>query len=304
MRYLLIGGAGFIGSHLADLLCQMMHEVVIVDNFSTGRIENINHHRENPKFKMSRGTNEYLVDRICQADCTFLLAASIGVSYFEQNPTQSMLNNLDLEQKVFSIAEKHQKKIIYFSTSEVYGNTTGGKAKEDQIMQIGNPTKPRWGYACSKLMGEFLINSYTFPSIIVRPFNIVGPRQLPDYGMVLPNFIEKAKRGETIEVYGNGNQVRCFCSVHEAAHVFYKLALDRNIHKDTFNIGNSDNEIKMRDLAELVKEMTNSNSHIEFRTDVRSDADIFYRVPDTRKIENAVGWKAKKTITEIIRELI
>lgn len=307
MNYLLIGGAGFIGSHLAEFLLNRGHSIKIIDNFSTGKKENIDHLLFNSKFELigpyrKLATSGALEDEITKADCTFLLAASIGVDYFERNPRDSMLNNLSLEQTTFSIAEKYNKKVIYFSSSEVYGDLKE-PAVESQKMQIGNPTISRWGYACSKLMGEFLINSYSFPSVVVRPFNIVGPRQVSDYGMVIPNFIEKAKRGENIVVYGDGKQIRCFCSIHDAVIAFYRLALNSNIEKDTFNVGNSNNQIDMHGLALMVRRFVNSNSKIVFKNE-RSDSDILCRIPNTSKIYNEIGWKANISLESIIEELI
>ncbi len=307
MKFLIIGGAGFIGSNLTEYLLDKLHYVTVIDNLSTGRDTNISKFYDSPKFTFVKSST-VKESRIAEADCIFHMAASLGNRYVDENPQKTILNNLRLEKSVFTYAEKHSKRVMFFSTSEVYGNSLLVPFKESQPLEIGNPMQLRWGYACSKLMGEFLGLSYNFPLIIVRPFNIAGPNQLPDYGMVLPNFIEKALKGEDIVVYGDGKQTRCFCHVDEAVEAFYRLIVDKNIYKDIFNIGNPRNKLSMISLARGVKKLTESPSKIIFRSYDESfsknHADIYLRVPSISKIHKAIDWYPIKTMEDIVNDYV
>lgn len=307
MKFLIIGGAGFIGSNLTKYLLDKLHYVTVIDNLSTGRDINISEFYDYPKFKFVKSST-VKEDRIVEADYIFHMAASLGNKYVDENPQKTILNNLKLEKSVFYYAEKHNKRVMFFSTSEVYGNSPKVPFEEEQSLEIGNPIQVRWGYACSKLMGEFLAMACNFPLVIVRPFNIVGPKQVSDYGMVLPNFIDRALKGEDIVVHGDGKQIRCFCHIDDAVVAFYKLMIDKNIHKDIFNIGNPKNRFSIISLARLVKKITETPSKIVFKpygeSFSKNHTDIRSRIPDISKIDKAIGWKPSKTMEDIVDDYV
>jgi UDP-glucose 4-epimerase len=304
MRYLLVGGGGFIGSHIVDRLIDKGHEAIVIDNFITGSMKNVEHHIGNSRFTCicSNENPEILERYIPQVDGIFHLAASVGVDYFQANAKYAIRNNIELSSLIFNMAEKYNKRLMFFSTSEVYGNSLNIPFIEDQALRIECPTNMRWGYACSKLMGEFLAMSTDFPLIIVRPFNIVGPRQVSDYGMVIPSFIERAKRNDDLIIYGDGKQIRSFCSIYDAVDAFYLLMLKKDLSGEIFNIGNPKNTINIFDLAVKVKNALWSHSNIVYQNK-RNDSDIIRRIPDIRKIQRFTSWCPNITLDMIIEDL-
>jgi nucleoside-diphosphate-sugar epimerase len=299
MKFFVIGGAGFIGSHLVELLIKAKHDVIVYDNFSTGTEQNI-------MVPVKYATS--LESGFKVSDYVFHLAASVGNQYINNNPKTTMINNLTTTMEVFELAQKHQTPILYASTSEVYGNSPGA-FREDQVLQIGCPqTSLRWGYSCAKLAGEFLALSYDIPVVIVRPFNIIGPRQLSKYGMVVPTFIEKALNYKDIIVHGDGEQTRCFCDVSEAVVAMYQLIINKTCYGEIFNVGNPYNSISMLDLAEMIKRLTNSQSNILLKPYsewfTRNQADIRHRSPIVNKIRKHTGWVPENDMETILKKCI
>lgn len=295
---LVVGGAGFIGSNLSRYLSHK-YNVLVYDNFSTSKYDNI-------KDISCELTN--LEEGIKRCDYIFHLAASVGVQYVNNNPKGAMINNLDMERRVFELNDKYNRVPLFFaSTSEVYGNSPDVPYKESQPLHIGEPTQGRWGYSCSKLMGEFLAMYSDFPVVVGRFFNVTGKNQLPDYGMVLPNFIRKGLMGEPITVYGDGKAVRCFCCVEEVVVAMDRLISDDSCYGQVFNIGNPKNQIDMESLAIMVRDITGGRSDIIYKpfNEVfkKNPTDIQFRVPDISKIERYIGWKPVVTNNEIINKM-
>jgi len=300
MKFFVIGGAGFIGSHLVELLIEEGHKVYVYDNFSTGEECNIN--------ILSITYTDDLETGFKNSDYVFHLAASVGNQYINNNPKTSMINNLHVTMKVFALAQKYQTPILYTSTSEVYGNSQSA-FREDQDLQIGCPkTSLRWGYSCAKLAGEFLALSHDIPVVIVRPFNIVGPRQVSKYGMVVPNFIERSLNYKDIIVHGDGEQTRCFCDVSEAVVAMYHLIIKERCYNEIFNVGNPHNSITMLELATLIKKLTRSNSNILLKPYsewfTKNHSDVRHRSPIVNKIREYIGWIPKNNMETILKEIL
>lgn len=300
MKYFVIGGAGFIGSHLVKLLIEKGHRVYVYDNFSTGRESNLD--------ILTVTYVDDLETGFKNSDFIFHLAASVGNQYINNNPKMSMINNLSITIEVFDLAKKYQTPILYTSTSEVYGNSRSGFI-EDQDLQIGCPKDSlRWGYSCAKLTGEFLALSYDIPVVIVRPFNIIGPKQVSKYGMVVPTFLEKALNSKDIIVYGDGEQTRCFCDVSEAVVAMYHLVVNKTCYGEIFNIGNPHNIISMLHLAEMIKKLTDSKSNIllqpysEWFT--KNHSDIRHRSPVVNKIRKYIDWVPSNNMETILKKCI
>jgi UDP-glucose 4-epimerase len=304
MKYMIIGGGGFIGSNLCDLLLDRGHRVHCVDTFTTSSKKNLDNAFQNSRFRFL-GT-DYRFKDLKDCDGVFILAGSVGNRYVDENPQFSIENNISLTKKIFTDAEHLALKVMYFSTSEVYGDRSTPMS-EDMELHIGNPTKLRWGYACSKLMNEFYALSHNFPCIIIRPFNISGKRQVDTYGMVIPSMIRKAISNEPIEVYGTGKQIRCFCHIDDAVIAFYRLMLDKNIYQDIFNVGNPSNMISIDELAREVIRVVGCQHHIRHveygKTFSKNYADIDIRIPSIQKIYEKIGWTPEKGIEDIIRDV-
>jgi UDP-glucose 4-epimerase len=296
MKYLLLGGAGFIGTHLAKKLISLGHDVTIIDNLETSTKPNYD-----VKFIQANIVNCPLDEYLIEADIVYFLACSLGVEYIDKNPKATLDNNLGLLHKLIPLFQQYNNRVIFTSTSEVYGE---GPFAEDSNLHIGPPTKLRWAYAAAKLMTEFAIIASTFPYTIVRFFNVVGPGQLPDYGMVLPRFIKAAKAGEDLIVHGDGTQVRSFCHVADAVDALLKL---ENIEDEIFNLGN-DGSITIEDLANRVIELSGSTSkvkHIPYRAVFsKNHGDIHNRVPDLTKLKRFIGYKPKYTLDDIIKDCL
>src|SRR4051794_34931458 len=270
VRAFITGGAGFIGSHLSDTLLDQGHEVIILDNLSTGSIENIAHLKGRPGFDyyVDTVTNEpLLAEMIDRSDVVFHLAAAVGVKLIVEQPVHTIETNVHGTEVVLKHANKKKKLVVIASTSEVYGKSTDVPFREGQDLVLGATAKHRWAYACSKLIDEFLALAYwkerKLPVVIVRLFNTVGPRQTGQYGMVLPTFVRQALAGQPITVFGDGTQSRSFTYVGDVVEALIRLAHEPRAIGEVFNVGNS-GEISILALAERVKEMTASDSPIHY----------------------------------------
>jgi UDP-glucose 4-epimerase len=311
MNNLLLGGAGFIGQHLAHRLLQTRQErVTIIDSLKTSSIDVNDFAEYKNLFEFieadltEMGSNE-LLKMMQKHHRVFHLAGSVGVEHIDKNPSETMFNNLNLSNKLLPVFQQYKRPVIFSSTSEIYGE---GPFNEEDNASIGPSSKMRWSYACTKLMTEFMFRGSEFPFTIVRFFNVVGPGQLGDYGMVLPRFVEAAKRGENLIVYGDGSQKRCFCHVHDAVDALIKLAApDITSQRQLFNIGRDD-PITIKDLAETVIRITGSSSNIVYvpyeQAFSNHHGDIKYRVPDLTKIRQYIGYKPERTLDDIVRDML
>jgi nucleoside-diphosphate-sugar epimerase len=314
VRALITGGAGFIGSHLAEALLREGHEVSIIDNLSTGSINNINHLKGTPGFhyNIETITNEpVLAELIDQSDVVFHLAAAVGVKLIVEEPVHTIETNVHGTEVVLKHANKKKKLVFIASTSEVYGKSVNVPFHEDADLVMGATAKHRWAYACSKAIDEFLALAYykekKLPVIIGRLFNTVGPRQTGQYGMVLPTFVRQALAGHPITVYGDGTQSRSFTYVGDVVGALIKLVGQPNSIGQVFNIGNSE-EITIRQLAEKVRSMTRSESPIVLipydEAYESGFEDMPRRVPDISKINRAIGYRPRVPLDDIIATVI
>ena len=314
MRVLITGGAGFIGSHLSDAYLGRGDEVFIVDDLSTGSFSNIQHLKDHPRFHYqidsvhNRPVTAELVD---QSDVIFHLAAAVGVKLIVESPVRTIETNVHGTEVVLSLASKKKKKVLVASTSEVYGLSAEIPFREDGNLVMGATTKGRWSYACSKAIDEFLALAYwrekKLPTVIVRLFNTVGPRQTGQYGMVIPTFVKQALAGLPITVYGSGEQSRCFCYVGDVVGALMKLMDDESAVGEVFNVG-SNQEITILDLARKVKELTNSKSEITFvpydEAYEEGFEDMPRRIPDISKVNSRVGFQPEKSLDAILDSVI
>ncbi len=314
MIALITGGAGFVGSHLAERLLADGHEVMVLDNLSTGSIDNIAHLKNTTGFSyvIDSVTNEpLLAEMIDRSDVVFHLAAAVGVKLLVEQPVHTLETNVHGTEVVLKHANKKKKLVFIASTSEVYGKSTDVPFRETADLVLGPTAKHRWAYACSKLIDEFLALAYwkerKLPVVIVRLFNTVGPRQTGRYGMVLPTFVRQALAGQPITVFGDGSQSRSFTYVGDVVDALVKLVGESKAVGDVFNIG-STNEVTIQDLAERVKKMTKSASLIvNVPYDVAYEAgfeDMPRRVPDITKIQSLVGFEPKMGLDDIIRSVV
>jgi UDP-glucose 4-epimerase len=314
MRALITGGAGFVGSHLADLLIARGHEVFVLDNLSTGSIDNIEHLKGHPRFHYTIDTitNEpVLAEHIDRADVVFHLAAAVGVKKIVEEPVHTIETNVHGTEVVLRHANKKKRLVVIASTSEVYGKSTDVPFREDADLVMGPTPKHRWAYACSKAIDEFLALAYwkerKLPVIIVRLFNTVGPRQTGQYGMVIPNFVRQALAGHPITVFGDGTQSRSFTYVGDVVRGLLALVEEPRAVGQVFNIGNGQ-EITIRELAEKVKAMTGSTSEIVFIPyDQAYEAgfeDMPRRVPDITRIRALVGYEPTVGLDQILQQVI
>jgi UDP-glucose 4-epimerase len=314
VRALLTGGAGFIGSHLAEKLLDQGHEVVVLDNLSTGSIDNIAHLKTNPHFSyvIDTVTNEpLLAEMIDGCDVVFHLAAAVGVKLIVEQPVHTIETNVHGTEVVLKHANKKKKLVFIASTSEVYGKSTDVPFREGADLVLGPTYKHRWAYACSKMIDEFLALAYwkekKLPVVVVRLFNTVGPRQTGQYGMVVPTFIRQALAGHPITVFGDGTQSRSFTYVGDVVDALIALAGEPKAVGEVFNIGNS-GEVTIRELAEKVKAMTGSTSPIQLIPyDQAYEAgfeDMPRRVPDISKIKGLVGYQPKLGLDDILQRVI
>ena len=313
MRVLITGGAGFIGSHLADHLLTLGDEIWAVDDLSTGSIENIEHLKANPRYHyqieniMNGPAIAELVDR---CDVIFHLAAAVGVRLIVESPVRTIETNIRGTEIILQLAAKKRKLVVLASTSEVYGKANKVPFCEDDDLVIGAPVRGRWSYACSKAIDEFLALAYwkekKLPVIVVRFFNTVGPRQTGRYGMVLPSFVRQALANEPITVYGDGTQSRCFGYVGDVVEALGTLVRTEGAIGQVFNIGN-DEEVTISELAERVKKITGSASpivRVPYETAYEEGfEDMPRRVPSIEKIGKLIGYRPKTSLDEIIRKV-
>lgn len=310
MRYLITGGAGFIGSHLAERLLERDDRVVLLDNLSTGSMENIRHLKgsENLEYHLDGIENrQLLAELVDDADVIVHLAAAVGVKLIVESPVRTIETNVKGTEVVLEAASKKKKLVVLASTSEVYGKNSQVPFTEDADLVLGPTTKGRWSYAASKALDEFLGLSYwkekKQPVIVVRFFNTVGPRQTGRYGMVLPNFVQRALKNETIEVYGDGKQSRCFCDVRDTVEALLRLFPLEAAVGEVINVGNTQ-EVTIEDLARLVKQRTDSNSAIEYvpydRAYEPGFEDMMRRVPSIDKLHKLTGFRPRTSLEEII----
>lgn len=314
MKALITGGAGFIGSHLAEQLLRSGVEVCVLDNLSTGRLENIAHLRQDPKFEVVIGTvlNEVLVDKLVErCDVIFHLAAAVGVELIVKQPLESLTTNIKGSEVILEMAYRYNKKILITSTSEIYGKNVNGPLKETDDRILGSPLKTRWSYSTAKAVDEMLAYVYwkekNVPSIIVRLFNTVGPRQTGFYGMVMPRFVSQGLKNEAITIYGTGKQSRCFLHVNDVVGALIKLINEPKAVGEVFNIG-SQEEITIEQLAQEVIKITNSSSKLEYipyeKAYEEGFEDMQRRVPDTTKLNKLIGFKPTHTLSEIIKDIV
>ncbi|HYJ95892.1 MAG TPA: GDP-mannose 4,6-dehydratase [Vicinamibacterales bacterium] len=314
MKALITGGAGFVGSHLAEQLLQRGHEVGVIDNLSTGSIENISHLKIAPRFSYVIDTidNEpLLAEWIDRSDVVFHLAAAVGVKLIVERPVHTIETNVHGTEVVLKHANKKKKLVVLASTSEVYGKSTDVPFRESADLVLGATSKHRWAYACSKLLDEFLALAYwkerKLPVVIVRLFNTVGPRQTGQYGMVLPTFVRQALGGQPITVFGDGRQTRSFTYVGDVVDALIALASEAGAVGEVFNIGNT-TEVTIRHLAERVKALTSSESLIQYVPyDQAYEAgfeDMPRRVPDISKVKALIGFLPKLELDAIIERVI
>ena len=314
MKALITGGAGFIGSHLTDEFINSKHQVIALDNLSTGKLQNVTHLENSPNFELVVGTvlNESLVDKLVEkCDVIFHLAAAVGVELIVKEPLESLTTNIKGSEIVLEMANRYHKKILITSSSEIYGKNVNGPLKEDDDRILGSPLKVRWSYSTAKAVDEMLAYVYwkekKVPSIIVRLFNTVGPRQTGAYGMVMPRFISQALKNEPITVYGTGKQSRCFVHVKDVVKALTKLIEEPKAVGEVFNIG-SQEEITIEQLAKEIVKITKSNSKIEFipyeKAYEEGFEDMQRRVPDITKINNLIGFRPTYALPEIIEDIV
>ncbi len=312
-HYLITGGMGFIGSHLAEALVTRGHHVTVVDNLSTGRFENIVHLTSHPLFRFAIEDimNETVMDRlVSECDVVVHLAAAVGVQLIVENPTHTIETNVLGTHAVLRMANRYRKRTLVASTSEVYGKGIRTPFREEDDVVLGPTTKSRWAYACSKMLDEFLALAYwreqELPTVVFRLFNTVGPRQRGRYGMVVPRFVRQALHGEPITVYGDGTQSRAFCDVADVVRAIIGLAEHPDAVGQVFNIG-STREITIRGLAELVKKELDSDSEIVFIPYEKAYGpgfeDMKRRVPDISKIQNLLGWHPEIPLEQTVHRI-
>lgn len=314
MKALITGGAGFIGSHLAEALLARGDTVLVIDDLSTGRMDNIVHLKSHERFEYALDTimnTKLLAEYVDRADVVFHLAAAVGVRLIVDKPVHTIQTNIGGTEAVLTQAAKKGKRVLLASTSEVYGKAEKLPFGEDDDLVLGPTAKHRWAYACSKAIDEFLglayHKEYDLPVIVVRLFNTVGPRQTGRYGMVLPTFVRQALAGETLTVFGDGAQSRCFSFVGDVVRALMGLMDHDPAIGRVFNVGGEE-EISMMDLARLVKEMTVSDSPIELIPyDKAYEAgfeDMMRRKPDLGRVRSAIGYAASHDTRAIVQSVI
>lgn len=313
-KVLITGGAGFIGSHLSEELLKRGEDVFVIDDLSTGSIENIEHLKSNPKFHYTIDTikNEpLLAELVDRCDVVYHLAAAVGVKLIIESPVNTIETNIYGTELVLKCANKKKKKVMVASTSEVYGKNNNVPFKEDYDVVLGSTKNGRWSYACSKAIDEFLAIAYwrekKLPVVVVRFFNTVGPRQTGRYGMVIPNFVKQALLGHPITVYGDGKQSRSFTYVGDVVKGITDLMNNPKAVGEVFNIGHG-KEITISELAGLVKNIANSKSEIVYipydKAYEEGFEDMQRRSPDISRINKLIGYKPTMDIKEILEKVV
>ncbi len=311
MKVLVTGGAGFIGSHLSERLLDDGHQVAVVDNLSTGRLENIEDFKEHADFEFVTGDirNAELMQPLAErCDMIFHLAAAVGVRLIAEDPVHTIETNIGGTEIVLDIANKFGKKIFIASTSEVYGKSEAVPFSEEDDIVLGSTSMPRWAYACSKAIDEFLglafYQKYGLGVVIARFFNTIGPKQTGQYGMVVPRFVRMALDNDPILIYGTGKQTRCFCYVADVVEAIIRLMNCEHAAGRVYNVGSTE-EISIEALADKIIEMTHSKSEKQFVSyEVaygRPIEDMMRRVPSLERVREAVGWESKTSLEEILR---
>ena len=312
MKYLITGGAGFIGSHLAERLIARGDQVVVLDNLSTGDTNNLHAIEDKIKFIQGNILDKGLIDElVAESDFVVNLAASLGVFNIVNKPLESLITNLKGSGIVIESADQRKKPILIASTSEVYGKNIKDSLKETDDRIIGHPLKSRWSYSEAKAVDESLAYFYylenKLPIRIVRFFNTVGPRQVGHYGMVVPRFVTAALKNEPLSVYGSGDQIRCFCHVTDAVRGLLLVMDSDKAVGEVFNVGNNQ-QISIMELAKKVIEITGSKSMIEKiayeKAYPRGFEDMQRRVPDISKIKQVLGWEPKINLDQIIKDIV
>ena len=311
MKYLITGGAGFIGSHLTENLIARGDQVVVCDNLSTGLANNLINTKDKIKFEKGNILDKALIDRLV-AECDFVvhLAAALGVFNIVNKPLESLITNLQGTEIVLESADKYNKPILIASTSEIYGKNNKVPLNEEDDRIIGHPLKSRWSYSEAKAVDESLAYFYylenKLPISIVRFFNTVGPRQVGHYGMVVPRFVNAALRHEPLSVYGSGDQIRCFCHVKDAVKALLLVMDSNKAVGEVFNVG-SNQQISIMELAKKVIEITGSTSSIEKigyeKAYSAGFEDVQRRVPDISKIKQVLGWVPEINLDQIIKDI-
>ena len=309
--YLITGGAGFIGSHLSDVLLAAGQRVLAIDNLSTGRVENIRHLLGRPDYHFAQAsiTDKVVLDRLAsQAHVIVHLAAAVGVQLIVEHPVHTIETNVGGTEAVLRAAQTYRARVLVASTSEVYGKGSRIPFSEDDDVLLGATAKSRWGYAASKMIDEFLAlayhREYGAPVAVVRLFNTVGPRQTGQYGMVVPRLMRQALRGEPLTVFGDGTQQRCFCDVRDVVQAIVGLAHHPGAIGKVFNIG-SEEEITILDLAKRIRAMTGSRSEIVHVPYAEAYApgfeDMARRVPDISRVRELLGWRPRRSLEETLK---
>jgi UDP-glucose 4-epimerase len=310
MKVLITGGAGFIGSHLAERLLKEGNSVIVVDNLSTGRIENIEEVKSNRKFKFIEDSilNSKLMEKVVSSsDMVFHLAAAVGVKLIVDDPVHTIETNISGTEVVLDVCNKFHKRVLIASTSEVYGKSESIPFREEDDIVLGSTSLSRWSYACSKAIDEFLglafYQQYGLEVVIGRFFNTIGPRQTGQYGMVVPRFVESALKNEPILIYGDGKQRRCFCYVDDVLDAVTGLMNCKDAVGKVYNVG-STGEISIEQLADKIIEMTGSKSKKEFlsyeKAYGRVIEDMMRRVPSLDRIKSTIGWQPKTGLDETL----
>jgi UDP-glucose 4-epimerase len=314
MRFLITGGAGFIGSHLSDLLVEQGHAVHVLDDLSTGAIGNIRHLKGRTGFQYTIGSVEdhaVVAELVDEADVVVHLAAAVGVTLIVESPVRAIETNVHGTEVVLAHANKKKKPVLIASTSEVYGKSGALPFKEDGDMQMGATDKGRWAYACSKAIDEFLAmaywREYGLPTIVVRLFNTVGPRQTGSYGMVVPRLVGQALAEDPLTVYGDGRQRRCFCHVSDVVRALFGLMTQESAYGNVYNVGATD-EISIIDLAKRIVGLTGSCSEIFMipyhEAYGEGFEDMYRRVPDIAKVQALIGWRPTRTLEDIVADVV
>jgi UDP-glucose 4-epimerase len=313
MKFLITGGAGFIGSHLTESLLTEGHQVVVVDDLSTGSLDNLANVADNPNLDFVEGDIlhlpelEYLITR---SDMVYHLAAAVGVELVVNDPVRTIVTNVHGTEKVLKGAVRNNTRVLVASTSEVYGKSEKEAFSESDDLLIGPSTRSRWSYACSKLLDEFYAMAHyrasKLPVLVSRFFNTVGPRQTGRYGMVLPRFVSKALANEPLQVYGDGKQSRCFCHVYDTVRALHSLATCEDAVGKVFNIGTT-RQCTITELAKMVIKRTNSTSDIEYISYEKAYEpgfeDMRRRLPDTTVIKGLINWEPENSLETIIDDV-
>lgn len=314
MRYLITGGAGFVGSHLSEELLRRGHDVIVIDDLSTGTIRNISHLTGNKRFRYIIDTvanRSLLAELVDDADVIYHLAAAVGVKLIVESPVRTIETNIKLTELVLEMAQKKKRPVFIASTSECYGKSTDFPFREEGDLVLGPSSKGRWSYACSKLIDEFLAIAYHrergLPTVVGRLFNTVGPRQTGQYGMVVPTFVRQALAGQPVTVFGDGQQSRCFTHVSDAVRALIGLMERPDAYGQVFNIGNTE-EVSILGLAQRVIAQSGSTSEIVFvpyeRAYEPGFEDMSRRVPDVGKIGQLIGWTPTISLERILDDVI